>query len=131
MAKGKMNECRNLQGARILVVEDEFLIALDIEAALADAGAEIVGPFPILRSALVAAGNQTLSLAVLDIRLNGSTTAGVCEILERRGIPFLFYSGQSLPEVMRARYGEVPLINKPASASALVHAAGTLLNSER
>ena len=116
-----------LRGTRGLVVEDELFIALDIEAALQEAGADVVGPFSELSDAVAAAENETLSFAILDIRLARVTTQPVCDLLTERGIPFLFYSGQPLPEAMTAHYGRVSFIDKPARMADLVHAAKLLL----
>ena len=98
-----IDENHSLRGARIMIVEDELLIALDMESAFREAGAEIVGPFTTVAAALDAAGAERLSLAVLDIRLSGATTEQVSDKLAERGIPFLFYSGQSLPPAMQEK----------------------------
>lgn len=108
------------------VVEDEFFIAVDIEAALTQEGAEVVGPFSVLEEALAAAETEALSLAVLDIRLAGTNTQRVCDVLDDRGIPFFFHSGQPLPESMAVKYGQIPFIDKPARMSELVDAARLL-----
>lgn len=118
-----------LKGARVLVVEDELLIALDMEMAFRAAGAEVVGPCYVLPSALRVARNEPLSLAVLDIRLDHVTTKDVSDVLNQRGIPFFFYSGQSLPAEMQDNYGSVPFVGKPATQEELVSVARAVLSA--
>ncbi len=112
-----------MHGTRILVAEDEILIALDIEATFRDAGAVVVGPCTTLSAAMEAAKSETLSLAILDIRLGHVTTEDVTDLLVRRGIPFLFYSGQKLPAGMRKKCGGAIMVYKPASQQELLDAA--------
>ncbi|MCA1490037.1 response regulator [Sinorhizobium alkalisoli] len=123
----KIDEHRPLQGIRILIAEDEILIALDLEAAFRDAGAEIIGPFMTLPEALQAAGSEPVSIAILDIRLGTATTEAVSDLLADRGIPFLFYSGQKLTAEMQRKWGDAVLIDKPATQDDIVSAAVRVL----
>ncbi|MBW9064398.1 response regulator [Rhizobium herbae] len=118
---------RPLSGTRILIAEDEFLIALDMEAAFLEAGAEVVGPCATVILALEAASNEELSLAVLDIRLGQETTARIGDRLTERGIPFYFYSAQALPQEMRRMYSGAVVVSKPATHQVLIGAAASLL----
>src|SRR5215469_3841942 len=83
-----------LEGARVLVVEDEFIIALEIQANLEEARATVVGPALTLQQALELAENESLSAAMLDLRLGRDSAAAVAQVLAERHIPFLFYTGQ-------------------------------------
>jgi DNA-binding response OmpR family regulator len=112
-------EKRPLQGMRILVVDDEFLIATNIEMALSDAGAEVVSVSTI-SAALLGAEAEILSAAILDYRLGRRTTEAVADILAGRGVPFIFHSGQALPDDVRARYPNVRVLPKPIGMSAFV-----------
>ncbi|ACP27243.1 putative response regulator receiver protein [Sinorhizobium fredii NGR234] len=123
----KANENQLLCGARVLIAEDEVLIALDIEAAFRDAGAEVLSPCMTLSAALDAARNEAVSLAVLDVRLGRETTEDVSDVLAERGIPFLFYSGQRLPAEMQEKCRDAVMVDKPASQQDLVDAAAKLL----
>lgn len=80
---------------RILVVEDETLIALEIEDALEALGCEVVGPVSTLQRALELAQRGALDGAILDVTVRGGKTYPVAELLRARGIPFFFASGQS------------------------------------
>ncbi|MCA1444287.1 response regulator [Ensifer sp. IC4062] len=121
------DENQLLCGARILIAEDEILIALDMEAAFRDAGADVVGPCTTLVAALDAVRKEALSLAVLDIRLGQATTEGVSDVLTERGIPFLFYSGQALPVEMQRKCNGAVVVAKPATQQDLVGAAAKVL----
>ncbi len=93
-----------LDGRRIMVVEDEVLIAMLIETSLQDHGCEIVGPFGRLHEATRAAEMETLDAAIMDVNLAGERIFPVAEILWRRAVPFLLLSGYgetALPEDRR------------------------------
>jgi CheY-like chemotaxis protein len=82
-----------LHGRRILIVEDSGLLASGFEAILKDAGAEVVGPALRLEAAERLAEDETLSGALLDIRLDGDEAWSVARLLDRKGVPFVFLSG--------------------------------------
>jgi DNA-binding response OmpR family regulator len=120
-----------LEGARILVGDDEILIALDIAATLTDAGAIVIGPCTNLSHLLKLAKQEQLSAAVLDIQLGRATTQPVAQALSDRQIPFLFYSGQTLPEDMRQKWPACILVSKPAAEKILITAVMELLARSR
>jgi CheY-like chemotaxis protein len=82
-----------LAGKRVLVVEDEALVAILIESLLEDCDATVVGPCGTVESALEAVRSETFDLAVLDVNLHGLRVYPVAELLAERNIPFLFLSG--------------------------------------
>lgn len=103
---------------RILVVEDETLIAMDIEAALQALGCEVVGPTGKLETALLLASGEELDAAILDVTIRGGKIYPVAERLLARGIPFVLASGYgdwSLPENLRNQ----PRLTKPFTAAEL------------
>jgi CheY-like chemotaxis protein len=83
----------SLAGKRVLIVEDESLVAFLIEEYLADVACVTLGPFGSVTDGLEAVANQAFDLAVLDINLNGERSYPIAEALTQRGIPFLFLSG--------------------------------------
>jgi DNA-binding response OmpR family regulator len=102
----------SLTGRRILVVEDEMLIALIIEEVLQDLGCVLVGPAARLDVALRLATDEMLDAAILDVTIRGGLVYPVAEQLLVRGIPFVLASGYgdwALPEAMRDR----PRLTKP------------------
>ncbi len=84
---------QSLEGKRILVVEDEMLVALLIEDMLADLGCVILGPFNTVAKALSAATTEGFDLALLDVNIAGEKVYPVADALTARHIPFLFLSG--------------------------------------
>lgn len=82
-----------LTGKRVLLVEDEFLVALLVEDALTEAGCVVLGPFSRVRQALDALHGLEVDAAVLDVNVAGEMVFPVAEALEARGVPFLFVTG--------------------------------------
>jgi DNA-binding response OmpR family regulator len=128
---GKANEVAStsprLDGARVLVVEDDFLIGLELCAILTDAGAEVIGPMQTVQSALARAGDQTFSAAILDIRLGKETVEPVAQCLAEQHVPFLFYTGQSRTDPVRAIWPECQIVAKPALPTSLLRAVAALV----
>jgi DNA-binding NtrC family response regulator len=118
-----------LDGIRVLVADDEILIALDVEATFTEAGAEVVPLCMTSSEALAGAASGNVSVAILDIRLGQETSEAVAALLAERGIPFIFYSGQPLPDDMRERWPLSPLVVKPADPRQLVETVATLLST--
>lgn len=90
---------------RILLVEDEFLLATLLAADLKDAGYEVVGPYSTVAQALAAVQSKQFDAAILDINLKGELVYPVAEELVRRGKPMMFLSGYAsinLPENFRS-----------------------------
>lgn len=111
-----------LAGLDILVVDDEALIVLEMEALLRDAGARVVGPALCLEDALalIKGADQRISLAILDVRLGGDSIAPVAQLLTERGTSILFYSGQMADDPVLARFPNSDFLAKPCAAGALV-----------
>ena len=120
-----------LDGARVLLVEDDFLIGLELAAILSDAGAEVVGPVQTVESALALAAKVSFSAAILDIRLGERTAAPVARALADRGVPFLFYTGQSSTDPLRAEWPACRIISKPALPLSLIAAVAALIRDSR
>ena len=105
----------SLAGCRILVVEDEMLIAVMIEETLQDLGCVVVGPVAKLDAALRLARDEALDGAILDVTIRGGQVYPVAEHLLARGIPFVLASGYgdwALPENLQ----DQPRLTKPFSA---------------
>ncbi len=97
---------------RILVVEDEFLIALDIAAALEQAGLAVVGPAGTVGDALHAIAAEDVHGALLDAHLAGEPVGRVADALKARNIPFAFVSGYGR-EQLPAAHRNAALVKKP------------------
>lgn len=107
-------------GRRILLVEDDFLVALDTIELLEGTGCLVVGPAASLTAALELARSEPLDAAVLDINVAGEMIWPVAEGLERRGVPFLFLSAYVGQNVIPAPFASVPRLGKPAEKSRLL-----------
>jgi DNA-binding response OmpR family regulator len=111
-----------LRGARVLVIEDEPLIALDLRSLLGHEGAEVVGPARSLAEGLRLARRVDLDAALLDVRIGRETALPIALVLRERGVPFAFYTGQIEFEALRRDWPEAPVIAKPSPARQLVGA---------
>lgn len=115
-----------LAGRRVLLVEDESLIIMLIEDALADLGCEIAGVASRFDDAVTKAHTLAFDLAVLDVNLNGLRTFPIAEIVRSRSIPFVFatgYGATSVPDDLKA----APVLQKPFAACDLAQALATAL----
>jgi CheY-like chemotaxis protein len=111
-----------LQGKRILIVEDEAIIAMYTEDTLTDAGADVVGPVANLAGAFNAlAENPALDAVTLDLNLMGETSGPFADALAERRVPFVMltgYDNMGIPAAHRAR----PIVGKPYNPEALIEA---------
>jgi DNA-binding response OmpR family regulator len=118
----------DLKGRTILVVEDEPLIALDLTAALEDAGARVVqaasAPDAI---SLVEKGG--LSAAVVDFWLGSETGRTVARRLRETDVPFLFYSGRTMDDFTTGR--SAPVVSKPAGGKEIIAMLLLLLQQKK
>lgn len=99
-------------GKNILVVEDEIMIRLLLEDMLGELGYTIAGAVGRVEEAVKIARTGEFDVAILDVNLNGQTVSPVAEILEERGLPFVFATGygeRGLPE----RFSNRPTLQKP------------------
>lgn len=127
MGLAKRDPLGILSGARVLVVEDDFLIRMELEDVLSEAGATVVGSCATLKAALALTASEGLGVAILDLQLLRESALAVAQDLNERGIPFIFYTGQVDLESIQARWPRCKILQKPASAKVLVAAvAGAL-----
>ncbi|WP_119459496.1 response regulator [Rhodospirillaceae bacterium SYSU D60014] len=99
-------------GLRILVVEDEMLVAMLMEDMLMDLGYEVVGTASRINTAVEMAQRETFDAAILDVNLNGQEAYPVADVLIARGIPFAFATGYGETGV-REPYRSHPTLQKP------------------
>lgn len=110
-----------LNGRRILVVEDEALIAMLVEDALLEAGAHVLGPAATVEEAMTLFDSERPEAAVLDINLAGQASIPVADRLVAHAIPFVVatgYGAAGLPE----RHRNVPVLAKPYDPRDLIAA---------
>jgi len=99
-------------GPRVLVVEDEALVAMMIQECLAEFGYEVVGPISTTSDAVAKAKEGQFDAAVLDINLGDGAVYPIADILAARGLPFVFVTGYEADSV-DARFRAVPILQKP------------------
>lgn len=114
-----------MSGRRILVIEDEFLIALDIAGALEDAGFTVVGPAGTIGEALNAVERGGFDVALLDANLSGQPVGVVADALKSRAMPFAFVTGYGRDHLPTAHRG-APLVKKPFTSSELLQVVAEL-----
>jgi len=108
----------NIRPRRVLVVEDEALIALFITDQLAELGHIAVGPAFSLPEALRLASTASIDLALLDLNLRGVFAGEVADLLTRRTIPLIFITGDYAPDP-DLRFANIEVLEKPFKASDL------------
>lgn len=99
-------------GRRILVVEDEPIIAMALEDMLLDLGCEVVGPASTLTEAQALAETADIDAALLDININTGRSYVIADELRRRAVPFAFATGYG-EEGIENGGGDAPLLQKP------------------
>jgi DNA-binding NtrC family response regulator len=112
----------SLERRCVLVVEDEFYLARDLQHVLASAGATVLGPFPRGPAALAALEERRPDCAIIDVNLGAGADFALADALHARAIPFLFYTGYDR-EVIPPRFAGVARLEKPVDTWRLVDAA--------
>lgn len=109
-----------LSGKRVLVIEDEYYIAADVERVLDAEGAVVVGPAGYLTDGLALAEEQ-LDAALLDVNLHGEASFPIADRLVAAGVPYMFLTGYDLWAIPDD-YKTVPRLTKPFVMSRVVEA---------
>ena len=118
---------RDLSSARLLLVEDDFIILLELETILSDAGAQIVGSCRTVAAALTLANDGAIDAALLDSRVGHETITPVARTLARRDMPFAFYTAQSSSDSSLSEWPKNVILGKPASPNAILATVANLL----
>ncbi|MEO5961948.1 MAG: response regulator [Thermomonas sp.] len=110
----------NLQGKRVLVVEDEVLLAMLLEDVFADAGAHVVGPAATVDQAIALIASEDIDVALLDVWLRDQRSDPIAEALRLQGVPYVLATGYMSPD--GAELASAPTLAKPYRLEQ-VHAA--------
>lgn len=102
-----------LKDKKIILVEDEAMIAMEIEFELEDCGANIIGPIHQLCEALCKVPDIQADGAILDVNLNGEMVFPVADILIKADLPFVFHTGNASSHEIQQRYPETKIVKKP------------------
>ena len=109
-----------LDGAHVLILEDEPIIALDLAATVEAAKGCVVGPAGTVAAALDLLVDREVSGAILDANLPDGALTPVAILLIERGIPVIIFSAIGVPDELRMLYPDVPVFQKPASSHRVV-----------
>ena len=112
----------------MLVVEDEMLLAMDIEALLEEQGCEVLGPGSNVKRALAVLEADQPDAASLDMNLNGELSAPVAAVLRERKIPFVVVTGYTGKHREDPVFRDAPLLKKPYDSGELVRTLVGLLS---
>lgn len=118
----------SLSGRRVLVVEDEALVAMMIEDILLDAGCHVVGPVAGAADALKLIDETPIDAATLDINLGGENVFPVAQVLADRGVAFILLSGYDPVNVLEQFRGW-KILMKPFTDTGLVRALGEVIEN--
>lgn len=113
-----------LTGLRVLLVEDEMLVCMNIEDMLTSLGCQVVGPAAKVSQALTILQNETPDIAVLDVNLGSEKSYAIADRLSEQGTPFLFSTGYA---ELDPGYDSCLRIQKPFSSEQLAASLETLL----
>jgi DNA-binding NtrC family response regulator len=105
-------------GRRVLVVEDEIIVAWLLEDMLADLGCAVVGPAARVNQALALIDAEAIDVAVLDVNLNGQKSYPIADALAARGVPFVFSTGYDKDNLLES-YRTLLVLQKPFHRSEL------------
>lgn len=105
---------------KVLVVEDEFIIALDLSETVRDLGFELDGPYADKENAFVAIDQDLPDAAILDVQTNDGEVFPLADALTAAGVPIIFHSGHVTPGEVHARYPQAWACTKPCPPDHLI-----------
>jgi DNA-binding NarL/FixJ family response regulator len=109
-----------LRGRRVMIVEDEMLVAMEMESLLADQGCAVVGPAATVDRALVLLAQEKPEAAILDVNLDGTTAAPVAAALKAQGVPFVLATGYGDAQPLQPELKDAPRVDKPVNHGELM-----------
>lgn len=120
---------RTLRDCRVLVVEDEYMLADELATELADLGALVLGPVGTVEDALAAiAAEPDMDGAILDANLRGEMVFPAADLLLERGVPFVFTTGYHA-SVFPSRFDHIVRCEKPISMKRVTAAIGRVIHA--
>lgn len=123
-----MADC-TLRHCRVLVVEDEYMLADELENELLHAGAIVLGPVGTLEDALsIVAAEANMDGAILDANLRGEMVFPVADLLLERGVPFVFITGYD-NSVFPARFERIVRCEKPVNMKRVTQTIGRVIHA--
>ena len=110
-----------LGGLRVLIVEDEVLLAEDLRETITEAEGVVIGPMATVKDARARLNDSgSIDAAILDVNLSDGAITPVLETLRARGVATLVYTGGSVPEDVRRRHPDLVALSKPVQPARLI-----------
>ena len=106
-------------GQRIMIVEDSFYLAIEMEAVLESAGAQVVGPFATSAAALDSLKQSAPDCAVLDVNLSEGNSFDLARMLRMQHVPFLFFTGYDR-DALPSEFADVDRLEKPVDSARML-----------
>ena len=120
-----------LRGRRVMIVEDEMLVAMELESVVTDQGCAVVGPASTAQKALALLQEERPDAAILDVNLNGTTAAPVAAALNAQGVPFVLATGYDEGQALQPELRGAPRVDKPVNHEQLVRTLVQILEAKR
>ena len=111
---------QRIGGLNVLLVEDNFLVAMMMKRTLIECGCTVIGPISSVEEGTRIARESEIDGAILDINIRGGTSQPIAEALEQRGLPFFFITGYGSPQMLPDRLRQVFRLSKPVNARRLL-----------
>jgi DNA-binding response OmpR family regulator len=118
-----------LNRRRILIAEDEALVAFELALAVEQAGGEVVGPVDSVREGLELLANEEVHAAILDVRLVDRDIAPIAAILLEQGKAVVFHTASPVPDEIIARFGVPVVCSKPMQVGHVIIRLAALLGA--
>ena len=122
-----MDKGDDLAGLRVLIVEDEFLLAMELETLVERGGCTTVGPASSVCQALALINGEQPDIALLDVNLKGERATPVAAALQARGVPYVLITGYSTAQLSEPELRGAPRLDKPVNCHALTRAVKHVL----
>jgi CheY-like chemotaxis protein len=119
-----------LPGLRVLVVEDELIIAMELERLLRGLGSIVLDTVPTIERALRALARQRPDFAVLDVNLRGERVTPVAEALQQQGVPFVLVTGYGSERLNEEAFRDAVCLRKPIDGQRLARAMTEVLSRQ-
>lgn len=118
-----------IRDCRVLVVEDEYMLATELEMELLDAGAIVLGPIGTIEEAVdLVRFEQEIDGAILDVNLGGEMVFPVADLLIERGVPFVFTTGYD-ESIIPPNFKHVVRCEKPINITRITQAIGRIIHA--
>ena len=122
---------RSLLGCRILVVEDEYVLADELRTELTEAGGIVLGPVATVEDSLdLIRAEPHIDGAILDVNLRGESAYPAADLLAERNVPFVFATGYDASAIP-SRFTEIVRCEKPVSIRKIAQALGRIVGSDK